>query len=382
MSLLTAFRLAVFTLAASLILMMLSIVVVKGARALRERRTARLVAQVRPVVLAALDGDDVVPDLLRRRRATVETVAIALLPKLRGEDRDALADLLVRTGIVDEAAAGLSSRSAARRQRSCELLGNAGYRPAHRRLVPLLADRDRDVRITAARALGRMGHEESVGALFGALGERRVPANTASMAVLRIGRGGGDEIVTAIDDRESLVRSTAAELAGSLGLLAAVGRVEELLGDDDATVRIGAARALGRISTPRSTAPLVERLDAVVALGAHRRDEDELIALVTALGRIGHTRAIPSLRACLGLRHRVSHAAGRALTELGVDPTHGGAAALAPTPAAPELVGAPASLGLLAPPDVASLHLADAPSAGPGPTPPGGLAATGGGEAA
>ena len=178
------------------------------------------------------------------------------------------------------------------------------------------------------------------------------------------------------------MRSTAAELAGSLGLLAAVGRVEELLGDDDATVRIGAARALGRISTPRSTAPLVERLDAAVAQGAHRRDEDELIALVTALGRIGHPRAIPSLRACLGLRHRVSHAAGRALTELGVDPTRGGAAALAPTPAAPELVGAPASLRLLAPPDVASLHLADAPSAGPGPTPPGDLAATGGGEAA
>lgn len=318
MSLLGAFELALYVVGMSVFMMTLSIVATKMARIVGQRRNARLVAEVRPAVLAAIDEDGASLDLTGRRTKVAEAIAISLLPKLRGADRDALTEMLDASGVIHHAIGGLGSRSAARRQRSAELLGNAGFAAAEHELVRLLDDRDADVRIVAARALGRLGRQSSVDELFRALSERRVPANTASMAVLRIGAIGAPSIVSASQSAVPLVRSTAVELAGSLGLMEARSAIELLLDDDDPTVRTSAAKALGRLSMPSSAAPLIDRLSRALELPVHRSDDDFLVALVEALGRIGHRSCIPVLQTCFMRRHRLSVAATTALFGMGV----------------------------------------------------------------
>ena len=311
------FEIAAIGVTFSLAAMTIGIVATKGLRTLRQRRLARLVAEVRPIVLMALDDGALSPELSRRRTPIVEMIATALLPNLRGEDRTALARLLAERGIVDRAVEGLRSRSSVRRRRSAEMLGAAGYVDAEPDIVRLLDDRDAEVRSTAARALGRIGCARSVGALFRALEDRRVPANTASMAVLRIGPSGAGAIRTALDSSSPNVRSTAAELAGSLGLLDVRRAIEAMLDDEHRSVRVSTARALGRLSMPSSCAPLVARLERVPADHADRADEEFAVAAVAALGRIGHRSAIPVLEASLTGRHRLSSAAAEALAGMG-----------------------------------------------------------------
>lgn len=317
MTLRAAFELALLVISGAIAMMLLGIVVTKSARVVLARRHARLTAEVRPSVLAAIDERGIAPVLDRRRRAVAESIAISLLPKLRGADRDSLAQVLVDTGIVGDAVAGLSSRSAARRQRSAELLGNAGIVEAERDLAGLLADRDVDVRITAARALGRIGEARSVGDLFLALADRRVPVNAASMAVLRIGAVGEAALVDALDSPRPLVRSTAAELAGSLGLITTAARLEELLDDVEPVVRASAVRALGRLAMPTSASPIIVRLELIHRYGLEDPGGAETSAMVVALGRIGHRSAIPVLEASLMRRPRLSRVAAEALAGMG-----------------------------------------------------------------
>ncbi|WP_420450692.1 HEAT repeat domain-containing protein [Ilumatobacter sp.] len=316
MNVLAAFRVALLVIGSSVVLMTVATAASKIVRTWRERRASQLAAQVRPAVLAAIDDGGRAPELVRRRRAVAESIAISLLPKLRGEDREALATMLLDTGIIGTAARGLDSRSGARRQRCAQLLGDAGHRPARPRLVELLHDRDHDVRLTAARALGRIGDPASVPDLFAALGDRRVPANTASMAVLRIGDAGGDAIALATHDERTLVRSTAAELAGPLGLLSANARLIEMLDDPDGSVRAAAARSLGRLSMPSSVPPVRARLGSLLDADVGDERIEEIVALVTALGQIGHRDAIDVLEASLTRHRRISNAAAEALAPM------------------------------------------------------------------
>lgn len=72
-----------------------------------------------PIIL--LTAQDQEADVQR-----AESIAISLLPKLCGADRDALTHMLEANGVIDHAVRGLGSRSAARRQRLAELLVSAG----------------------------------------------------------------------------------------------------------------------------------------------------------------------------------------------------------------------------------------------------------------
>ena len=318
MTLLSAFWTALWIVGVTVIVLTSSIVVTKAARIVRQRRTTRLVAEVRPIVLAAIHEGGAAPILTDKKTKVAESIAISLLPKLRGADRDALTSMLEANGVIEHAVRGLRSRSAARRQRSAELLGNAGASAAERELVGRLDDSDADVRITAARALGRIGEQRSVDDLFRALAQHQIPANTASMAVLRIGSVGAPGIVAATNSHVPLVRSTAVELAGSLGVMEARPAIELLLDDDDRTVRTSAARALGRLSMPSSTAPLIDRVSRALEQPIDRSDDDFLVAMVDALGRIGHRSSIPVLESCFMRRHRLSLAAANALSGMGV----------------------------------------------------------------
>lgn len=316
MSVRGAFETSLLVLVAALALGFVVLIVAKAWRQVRERRRARLVAEIRPIVIRALDDSSTV-DFAGRRGAIAEELAASMLPKLRGADRDRLAELLEEGGILGRARRGLAAHSAARRQRSAELLGAAGDRRATHGLVRRLHDRDLRVRLTVARALGRIGDPAAVPALLAALDDGRVTGHAASMAILRIGEPGAPALAQGLGSPAAHTRLVAVSVLGALGATSAGDRVIALLDDDDHAVRCAAATALGRLGLPRSVPVLIDRLSAQFALPSDELDLDAAVAYADALGRIGHRAAIPVLEDALMRRHRLSHVAAQGLAEMG-----------------------------------------------------------------
>lgn len=313
-------QVALASIVGALLLMSTAIVFVKARRQLRDRRRAALVAEVRPRVMAALENEQAGAAEFRGRRGSVaESIAIALLPNLRGADRDALARILAASGVIARARVGLVSCRPARRQRAAELLGAAGDALAVPALVAALADRDEDVRMAAARSLGRIGAPDAVVPLLDALDDRQVPANTISMSLLRIGAAGSPGLVPALESPTARTRSVAAELAGSFGLGEVRPKLEAMLDDSDETVRQSAARALGRLGVPSSTGTLIARLECELAKDPGAGGDDLAVVLVTALGQIGHPAALPIMTDALTRSHRISFAAASALAGMSLE---------------------------------------------------------------
>lgn len=304
-------------LAVSLGAMLVVLVVVKSSRDRIERRREALVVEMRPVVIEAIESGAPLP-LGGRRRRVAETMAVSLLSKLRGSDREALAGLLDDAGVLARARRGLDSRSPVRRLRSAQLLGAAGSVSEVEALVRLLDDRDSDVREAAAQALGRLGDPGAVGPLFEQLDADRVSGHAVSMAVMRIGADASVQIAAALGNDAARSRAVAAELVGILGVYGARRHLEHLL-DEPGAVRISAARSLGRLGFPSSTQVIVDRLERVLG-SDDPGDVDWTIALISALSSIGSPDAIPVLRLAAVGHYRVAVVARRALAAQGVAP--------------------------------------------------------------
>jgi HEAT repeat protein len=176
-------------------------------------------------------------------------------------------------------------------------------------LVAVLDDPDERVRVTAIRALGRIGDR------------RALPA-----------------LVERADDPLGSVRLALCQALGQLGDPAGVPTLTELLHDEDETIRLGAARALGKIQGAAGSRTLLSaalldpsqtvRRHARKAL-AERRSPDVLPALTGALSGgtpevragaaqvladLGDPSAVPALlRALEDPDARVRGAAGHAL---------------------------------------------------------------------
>ena len=94
-------------------------------------------------------------------------------------------------------------------------------------LIRALRDRDRGVRIVAARALGELGDPRAV-----------------------------EPLIAALKDEDEDVRWFAAEALGELGDVRAVAPLIAALKDEDEDMRGYAARALGELGDPRGVKPL------------------------------------------------------------------------------------------------------------------------------
>ncbi len=292
-----------------------------GARLVRrwrERRQTRSAERVRPLVMAALTdptGSTHLPTTGRDGRA-VRTIVVALLPKLRGADRDELAAILQRDGQLDRAHRDLGSRRAHQRIVAADLIGAAGDTNADAALARLTRDKRADVRIAAVRALGRLGTPHGAHAVVSALHNGDVPANTCTMALLRMGPHAGDALLDALADSPADHRPIIADLLGVLGIHTARRRLEELLvAGSDPALRRSAATALGRLGDPASAPLLIELLERSLEHGPS--DLDLAIACVDALGLIADRRAIPILTRALAGSHRLAFAAAEALAPMG-----------------------------------------------------------------
>jgi len=266
-------------------------------RARRAARTARRRAELTPLVHALLEADDGVdaPDV-SGSDPLLDELVIELLPQLRGADRTALQAVLVERGVVDQAGVMLSSRTAWRRGRAAELLGNVASGRHVPQLVALLADPVADVRSAAARALGRTGDVAAVAPLLAGLAVRPgIPPGIVGMALLDLGTPALPALRAAVNGPVPEARPLAAELLGLHGDPGAADLLVEVLADVHRApvVRRSAASALGRIGSPHATATLVSTVTTTGPLEVQ-------VAAAEALGRIGDPAGLEALTS--GLR--------------------------------------------------------------------------------
>jgi HEAT repeat protein len=296
---------------------------VPGAGVVRARsrrsRSARAETEMRPVLYAALDagGFDpkVVDALSRTERRVLEAQARSLLPKLRGSDHETLGRMLDRWGAVDEARRQSRSRRAGTRAKAGVFLGEAGSPAAVRDLIVLLHDPEPRVRWSAARGLGRLGHPSALSPLLGSMeGPRALPVDVVADAVFQLRDCPMSVLRQGLRSTSVPTRAVTVELLGRFQALA-LGSIDEvvvLLHDDPSVeVRARAARALGRLGSPRAVDAILASLDAgPVAMR---------VQAVWALGEIGDPRSVPALVTLLSApaRQMAAHAAA-ALAAMGL----------------------------------------------------------------
>lgn len=299
----------------------LLVTVIRGARTLRRRRRERVAAPVRGLLLELLCAPEEEQGELLERMARIdrrtwtalEPTVAAMLGKVSGRARTALVRLYEMRGSAAQAVADLGSRSAVRRGRAAQVLGQLRHRPATPSLCRLLDDRDREVRLAAARALGRTGDPAAVPHLLRSLhGPRAVSPKIVTAALTSLGADAWHRLAAGLQDPAPLVRAVAVEVLGVTGAIARTPDIVRALREDPETeVRIRAARALGRLGMPDGLEPLL----AAIRPGQPAAPR---IVAAGALGSLGAEAATGPLAALLG--DPDPHVAGtvaRALLRLG-----------------------------------------------------------------
>lgn len=272
--------------------------------------------EVRQIVFRAIEEGDLPPEVVQAltpvQRGVLERQARALLPSLRGQDREALGRVLDRIGAVDTARRQTRSTRAVVRAQAGEFLGESGSPEAVRDLLQLLQDADPKVRWAAARGLGRLGHPSAVVPLLSAVeGPCAVPVDVVADAVFAIRYCPVPVLRQGLASPSVPTRALTVELLGRFQALAAADELIGLLHDDPSVeVRARAARALGRLGSPRAVQPLLAAVErGPVAMRAQA---------IWALGEIGAVEALPVLRATLlGPARHLGELAADALAAMG-----------------------------------------------------------------
>jgi len=284
------------------------------------RRVAEARVRLEPLAHALLDGEPAGTTARRDEQALTQILA-ELAPALTGESRDAIADHFETSGAVTRVSRRLADPRAHRRAEHAALLGDMCSSLAEVPLLQALNDRDPDVRLAAARSLGRLRPRTAAGPLLFALVQGLVPRAVAANALLSIGAAALPGIRNLLDDDQPAARANAVELLGRLGNPRDSQSLRDRLGDDAPLVRRRACEALARLGADDAGDALEELLADDVT--------DVRISAAAAIGAVGDDRSAPTL---LRLVHHdvveVSEVAARALSavapalvkELGGDP--------------------------------------------------------------
>ena len=228
--------------------------------------------------LAALE------QLLAERRQRIEQDATPEALSALHESYDAL-------GIVDRHLDKLEhGRGWAERAFAARFLGEIGSAKAVAPLVRVMRntrEEDRDVRMAASRALGRIRDPRALEPLLDALAapESWLPARVAEV-VLQFGDTAFEPLVQLLQKHdESAARAWACQILGDLGNTRAVPVLIGCLGDINDQVRARAASALGKLGDRRAVPDLIRMMlsDPVPYVR---------IQVVRALGALGDSRAL------------------------------------------------------------------------------------------
>lgn len=310
----------------ALIIAALALVRVLKDRAERRRLTVR--APVWRVVMALSSGegeelDNAYARLLATSPAERQAVvndAFSLVPKLRGEARQRLREVLRAWGTTSGARSSTRSRSAVRRARGYYRLGVLAE-PGRRELVLAgLQDRDFIARRTAMLALGSFTSPEVVRGMLDAAVEEPQLRRDFLASVFRIGRAAvptlREQLAVALD--ETVVRpeeggrrgQLAAEALGLVGAFDAVGALEAAVPGAPDEMQIACINALGQLGSPTSVHVLT---------GAVLHDSPDVRRVAAqSLGLVGGRAAVTPLSTALhDTSVEVARAAANALRRCG-----------------------------------------------------------------
>ena len=155
----------------------------------------------------------------------------------------------------------------------------------------LREDRNVDVRVRAARALGRLGGEIVVEPLVEALNDENPQVCiTATDALIEIGDVATDALIASLDHEKVNVRCDATRALGEIGNKKAVDKVINMLYDEWVNVRIYAVTSLGKLNDTKAVPALIDVMK--------NREENELVraGAAAALGVLRDQRALLPLR--------------------------------------------------------------------------------------
>ncbi len=312
---------ALVALGGTLVALLLVVAVNAAVSVYVDVRHRRRIARVRPAVIALAAADDAVDAaaLMAPLRgadvAALEDVAGEFLTKIRGAGRAALVELLDELGLAERARRRLTRPGAVGRARAAAVLGQLGDASDVPALAGRLSDRDPEVRLVAARALGELATADAVEPLLSSLhGRRALPLTTVTMWLAAIGPAAVEPLCAALHHRDPMVRMVAAELLGHYGALQAVPDLLVMVADGSQPgTRQRAARALGQIGSPKAVPELIRMLtDDPPGSPELRR------ALVAALADIGDPGTADVLAGTLeDSDHATARGAARALAGIG-----------------------------------------------------------------
>jgi HEAT repeat protein len=322
---------------AACVVLVATIVLVRGVRLSGMRRDERLLAPLRSSLIQVAAGEDADGRATRQlasatgaRAAALDTRIIALLGKVRGTPTDQLVQVLQTHGAVQRAHRDLVRRSPVRRARAAQVLGLTRAHDARALLETALRDRHLEVRASAAFALGLLGEPESAAPLLAAVagtdprraGVVGVPAGAASEALLSMGVGISAALEEGMRHDHPRTRTVAAHVSGLHSVTRGLDVLRELLEHDpDIVVREVAATAIGQIGRRSEDVAVLARLTGSEVAPSLRR------ACVAALGELRLPEAVPVLSALVvDDDERLRELAATALLRLGPE----GRLALAP----------------------------------------------------
>jgi HEAT repeat protein len=299
----------------------------RHARATRRRRRhERALARAEPFALGLLDGDAVLPRA--DDAGALSQLLTEMAPAIAGESRHAIADYFLSSGAFERACAGLGDRRWPNRAEAAAALGDMCHERAQPGLIAALSDGHPEVRLAAARSLGRLRSRAAVGPLVAAVVSAAVPRAVGIAALLAIGvpaletirallvgdDPGGVEVgvdllgqigsskdlpavLAVLNHPVAAVRASACGALGRLGDPSVAEALTRMLGDDAAEVRIRAAAALAAVGDRSAAAALVhvaQTAEPEVALSA--AEAVSLVApdLAVRVGR--HAAASSALR--------------------------------------------------------------------------------------
>ena len=277
-------------------LVMLGVLILRRSRLARqERRRQDMEEGLKGIAMELLHADAEPPSELREDEREVLADLLGRYARaLRGPTHDRIVEYFEREGTVArELAVMAGARTGWRRATAAFRLGDIGPPSAAPALAAALDDPDRDVRIAAARSLGRLRAPETTPALLAAAVDRRLPPALVRWALLQIGAPALPRLLPGLTAESERLRAGAVQLIGLLGGPAEAAGVEARLRDTSAMVRAQAARALGRLGGRRNLPALRQatwdripmvREAAAEALGQLRDRESVPLLAIRAVG--------------------------------------------------------------------------------------------------
>ncbi len=185
-------------------------------------------------------------------------------------------------------------------------------RPAVTAMLPMLHDKDPEVRRSAARALGTVRDARAVRALLVCLGDSEEATRAVCVdALTQYGHAAERPLQAELTDQDWRIRASAAEALGWINDPRAVDPLGACLSDDQIAVRLAAAIALGKLHDTRAIAALrgalpdwkcrIEIVNALDSLGwTPFSDQDRVYAWIGREDKLSLNANWPLVQSVLG----------------------------------------------------------------------------------